>query len=396
MASEILALLADPLFGIVAFLAIAFTIATINSFAMKGMHTYPSPTTGSSPQELPLISILVPARNEEENIGACVGSLLNQDYPNFELLVLDDHSTDHTGRILAELAAQDPRLRVLQGQDLPEGWVGKNWACHQLSEAAQGEYILFVDADTIHAPGTLGHALSAMLAEKLEMLTALPRQAVLTWGEKLIVPIMYFSLLSFMPLPLAYRLRLPVFSAAIGQFIFFKRTAYDQIGGYAAVRAHGTDDLALARQVKSYHLTWRLVDGGKLVHTRMYRSYSQALNGFSKNLFAAFDYRILPFLFVWLWMGYIFYRPPLELTIRLLLDSGPPHAILLCIFGILEALLLWMLATWRLRFPRYIFLFYLVIAFMCVYIALRSIYRSFKGKSTWKDRPLDRPTIRWI
>lgn len=389
-------LLANPVFGIVLFLAINLTIALINSFALTPLHRYPTASEDMSQQALPFVSVLVPARNEEGNIETCVRSLLDQDYAHFEVLVLNDHSTDRTAEILERLAAQDERLQVLQGQSLPEGWLGKNWACHQLANAAQGEAILFVDADTMHQPGMVSHSIRALLDENVDMLTALPRQVVRTWGERLIVPIIYFSLLVFLPLPLAYRLRLPVFSAAIGQFMLFKRQAYEQIGGYAAVRAHGTDDLALARQVKNHTLPWRLADGGELVSTRMYRNFQQAFEGFSKNLFAAFDYRLLPFLFAWLWMGYLFFRPPLELVLRLSFSPDQVQIIWLCAIAILEALLLWMLTTWRFRFPGYLFLVYPAIIFMSVWIALRSVYLSLRGKSTWKGRTLERQKIHWI
>ena len=389
-------LLAHPVFGIVAFLAVALCIAITNSLVLTRLRRYPVVPKGIKAADMPLVSVLVPARNEEENIEGCIRSLLVQTYPNFEVLVLDDHSSDRTGEILAGLAAQDERLHILQGQDLPEGWLGKNWACQQLSQAARGELLLFVDADTTHQPNTLSQSVSALLTEQVDLLTALPRQLVLTWGERLVVPVLYFSLMVFVPLPLAYRLRLPVFSVAIGQFMLFRRTAYERIGGYAAVRAHGADDLALAREVKTKNLPWRLADGGLHTRTRMYRNFKQVYEGFSKNLFAAFDYRVLPFLFAWLWMGYIFFRPPLELLLTVWLAPEKTLEISLCLASILEAIVLWGLAVFRFRFPRYLTLLYLPMVFMGVFIALRSVYLSLRGQSSWKGRTLARPKIHWI
>jgi len=309
---------------------------------------------------------------------------------------LDDHSTDRTGQILSALAQDQPRLQVLTGQPLPQGWLGKNWACHQLAEAADGELILFLDADTTHSPKTLSQAASVLLSKKLDMLTALPRQLVLSWGERLVIPMLYFCLMVFLPLPLAYRLRTPIFSAAIGQFMLFRRTAFERIGGYAAVRGHGTDDLALARQVKLHNLPWRLADGGAYTSTRMYRSFRQVYEGFSKNLFAAFDYRILPFLFAWLWMGYLFFRPPIELVLNILLSPGNLETQILCAVAIAEALLLWGLAITRFRFPGYLFLFYPLSVFIGVFIALRSVVLSLRGQATWKGRSLIRVKVRWL
>jgi chlorobactene glucosyltransferase len=389
-------LLSHPVFGIVVFLMIALLIAVTNAVSLTRLGRYPQIPPGFPKESLPFLSVLVPVRNEETNIAACINSLLNQDYPNYEVLVLDDYSTDHTRQILDELAALNNQLHVLESQPLPQGWVGKNWACHQLSLAAQGTLILFVDADTTHSPSMLSQSISALLAEKVDMLTGLPRQLVMTWGERLIVPIMYFSLMAFLPLPLAYRLRSPVFSAANGQFMLFRRAAYDKIGGYAAINFHGTDDLALVRLAKINNLTWRMADGTKHANTRMYRNFHQAFDGFSKNLFAAFDYRILPFLFVWLWVGYLFFRPPVELIIRLLINQRDPGVTLLCLVSVLEALCLWGLALLRLRFPPWLFLLYPAIVIMGVFVALRSMLLSLRGQTTWKGRTLDRPMIRWI
>ena len=171
------------------------------------------------PDRPPRVSVLVPARNEEANIGDCVRSLLSQDYPDFEVIVLDDGSRDRTGEILAELAARDPRLRVIAGRELPAGWLGKHWACQQLGEAADGELLLFTDADTRHGPRSLWNGAAASLAQGADLLTAFPRQEVVTWSEKLVVPFFPWSLLSFLPLALAYRVRSPAFCAAIGQYM---------------------------------------------------------------------------------------------------------------------------------------------------------------------------------
>lgn len=389
-------ILLNPVFGIFAFLLLLLLIACTNAIYMDRMHRYPHRQASQPPEKQPRLSVLVPARDEENNIGRCVESLLTQDYTDYEVFVLNDHSTDRTGAILAALAVDNSRLQVIDGQALPDDWLGKNWACHQLSQAATGELLLFVDADTIHLPQTLSQSVAALIEENSSMLTALPRQEVLSWGERLVVPIIYFSLLCFLPLPLAHRLRLPVFSAALGQFILFTRQAYDQIGGYAAVRSHGTDDIALARLVTANDLPWRMVDGGESVSTRMYHDFRQAYQGFSKNLFAAFDYRILPFLFAWLWMGYLFFRPFIELGASL---SGFQNSALDAFFAglsILASVALWWLVTWRMRFPRTIFLFYSCIIFFAVLIALRSVYLSLRGQASWKGRSLSRTVVRWI
>ena len=161
------------------------------------------------PPVFPTVSILVPARNEEKNIAACVDSLLAQDYPSFEVIVLDDQSSDATRSILETLGGGRTKLRILDGSPPAEGRVGKNWACIQLARQATGDLLFFTDADTLHHPQTLKAIVTALVGEQADLLTGFPRQEVRTWGERLLVPFFSWALLCFIPLELAYRLRLP-------------------------------------------------------------------------------------------------------------------------------------------------------------------------------------------
>ncbi|MGB3060724.1 MAG: glycosyltransferase, partial [Anaerolineae bacterium] len=192
-------------FIIAAFAACLVLIALSNWRLLRRAGDWAPPTAW------PRVSVLVPARNEDVNIGDCVRSLLAQDYPDCEVIVLDDQSCDRTGEILAELASQDRRLRVIPGLALPEGWLGKHWACQQLAESATGDLLFFTDADTRHEPQSLRHGIAALMAEQADLLTACPRQEVVTWAEKLVVPFFPWSILSFLPLALAYRVRTHAF-----------------------------------------------------------------------------------------------------------------------------------------------------------------------------------------
>ncbi len=141
---------------VILFLILGLITVLVNYFTIRRFDQYPVADT------LPFISILVPARNEEHNIEACVVSLLSQDYPDYEVIVLDDHSKDDTLDILQRISRKNSRLRVLNGSPLPEGWLGKHWACHQLYQASSGEFLLFTDADTIHAADMLKASISAL------------------------------------------------------------------------------------------------------------------------------------------------------------------------------------------------------------------------------------------
>ena len=224
----------DHVGGIVIFLAILLLISFINLLTLKRLGKFPDPLHS------PRVSLLVPARNEARNIEGCVRGLLAQDYPAFEVIILDDESTDGTGEILERLVAEDARLRVIHGQPLPAGWLGKNWACQQLSQAAGGEYLLFTDADTCHDPLMLRDSIAAALATNADLLSGMPHQEVKTWSEQLLVPILAWSFMAFIPIALAERVRAAFLSVSIGQFLLFRRSAYDaQRRAYRRARQSG-------------------------------------------------------------------------------------------------------------------------------------------------------------
>lgn len=279
----------------------------------------------------PVVSVLVPARDEAAHIAACVRGLLAQDYPTFEVLVLDDGSTDGTGAILAGLAGQHPHLRVLPGGPLLPGWLGKANACRQLAAAARGDLLLFTDADVRHAPALLGHAVSALRALDVDLLSIFPTQITGTWAERLVVPLMqHWAVYGLLPLPLMRRLRTPAFAAANGQFLLFRRAAYMACGGHGAVRAAVLEDVGLARAVKRAGGRIALADGGGLVTCRMYNGAREVWAGFSKNLFAFFNQSYL-FLAVGLAAAAVFWvGPPLFGLAALpaaLAPSTPPAAL---------------------------------------------------------------------
>lgn len=368
--------------GLAAFLFVLLLIALSNLKVLRRLGDYPIPAS------LPRVSVLVPARNEEENIGPCVRSLLAQQYPDFEIIVLDDNSTDETGRILAGLAEEDDRLRVMTGGALPSDWLGKNWACHQLAQVARGELLIFTDADTRHHPHALRDAVAALVAEQADFLSAIPRQQVVTWAERLIVPVIPWSILCFLPLGLAYRLRAPVLSASIGQFILFRRAAYDQVGGHEAVRQSAVDDFALVRHIKGAGLRWRLLDGTSRVRCRMYRDARQVYEGISKCLFAVFANKILVHVFIWLWLAVVFLEPLVVLALGLAGLRLPDVSFWLAALAALGSLLLWTIAYRRFGIPSHLALLYPASMLLAVVIALRSVYATLTGSAMWKGRRL--------
>jgi chlorobactene glucosyltransferase len=268
---------------------------------------------GSPDEDAPLVSVLVPARNEAANIEKCVASLLAQDYPRFQVRVLDDHSEDDTAARVRALGLTEENGGLVAGQDLPEGWVGKNWACHQLSRLAEGEYLLFTDADTVHAPEVLSALVRTAREHRADLVSAWPRQIVGHWSEKLVVSLLPFAGALYYPHGLLWWLgRYPGWrrmvprglrrhlGAANGQVLFFSRTGYDAVGGHEALRGHLVEDVALGRAMAERMgegLWWVNVDSGGMVSCRMYRSLGQVWEGFTKNARAVFEESLWGFVF---------------------------------------------------------------------------------------------------
>jgi chlorobactene glucosyltransferase len=235
-------------------------------------------------QTEPLVSILIPARNEAAVIAETVTRLLRQSYSNVELLLLDDHSTDGTAQVAQQAAHMDDRLRVLQGAALPPGWLGKNWACHQLAQAAQGDILLFTDADTRWEPAGLTALMALQTRTQADLVTVWPTQTTLTWGERLVVPMMALAIIGYLPGILVNRTRWTAFAAAMGQCMSFRRTAYHAVGGHQALKAEIVEDVAFARRIKQHRLRLWAADGNGLIGCRMYTDWSTVRNGYAKNI----------------------------------------------------------------------------------------------------------------
>lgn len=232
-------------------------------------------------------SVLVPARNEARGIAALLESVLAE--PVHEVLVCDDRSTDATPAIVTAFAARDHRVRLVRGAPLPEGWVGKPHACHQLAALATAERWLFVDADVRLLPGALGRLERLFETEGREVavVTAMPRQELGSWLERWIVPLLHLTYCAWLPIPLVWRARDPRFAMANGQILAIDPARVPrEVASFEAVRGELVDDVSLAREAKRAGATVVFADGRDLAVCRMYRSASEVWRGFSKNLFA--------------------------------------------------------------------------------------------------------------
>ncbi len=280
------------------------------------------------------VSVLIPARNEAAVIASTVQAVLAQAHPNLELLILDDDSSDGTGRLARAAAHDDPRLTVLRGQPLPQGWMGKNWACHQLSQQASGDVLIFTDADVRWSPSAVSAALHEMQRQQADLLTVWPTQQTDTWAERLIVPLMALAIFGYLPLPLVHFTRWSPFAAANGQCLIFRRRAYQAIGGHPSVRGNIVEDVALARRIKACGMRLRMADGAGLIGCRMYHDWPSVRDGFGKNILAGHG-DSLPFLAVSTVIHLsLFVFPPLWLLFGTQSSGWPQWPLALTVLGI--------------------------------------------------------------
>ena len=340
----------------------------------------------------PLVSVILPARNEAHNIARCVSSILSTTYPNLELIVVDDGSTDGTAEIARETAAGDLRVRVVTCAPLPEGWFGKQWACATGAKVARGSVLQFTDADTVHAADLVPRSIKAMRARRAQLLSVAGRQQLGGFWERVIQP-QVFTILG-----MRYGGTESVTQAtsvsnkiANGQCIFVTHDSYNAIGGHAGVRSSAAEDLMLAQRFFAARKRVVLVLGVNQLSTRMYGSLREIVGGWRKNVFAA-GLDTVPFGRIGRTMF------PLFLLMPPLMELLPPLALVLAAFGVAASstLLLWAaiscaatLIWWIVVYvttgenPLYA-LAYPLGALMLLYIFVTAVIRG--RRVTWKGR----------
>ena len=236
--------------------------------------------------EPPMVSVCVPARNEERGIQACLLSLLKQDYPNFEVIVLNDHSTDHTGELIQDLAENNSCLIALEGKDLPESWLGKPFALYQAFQKAKGEILLFTDADPVFEPHALRTAVFTMKERGLDALTLMPKAEFGSFWERAVQPVIFGFIAS---LTRFKNVNDPNDKSAMGfgAFLMFKRSAYEAIGGHEGGKADVLEDVLIAKRLKKAGLKLLVADAKCLFSIRMYHGFHEIWTGWRKNMFPA-------------------------------------------------------------------------------------------------------------
>jgi len=245
-----------------------------------------------------LISVLIPARNEEANISFLLSDLQKSKNENFEIIVFDDESTDNTAKVVLDFAKQDKRIVLIQTNGLPQGWLGKNHACYQLAQKARGKYLLFLDADVRIEYNITTDAVSYLKRLNLKLLSIFPIQIQKTFGEKISVPVMDYILLTLLPLLFVRISPFKSHAAANGQFMLFDAETYRKVQPHLLFNNSAVEDIKIARHFKKEKFKIACLTGEKRVQCRMYKSYNEAVKGFSKNVFMFFgNVPLLAFLF---------------------------------------------------------------------------------------------------
>lgn len=322
----------------------------------------------------PEVSILIPVRNEEKNIAQLIENLQNLKLQNTEIIIYDDLSTDNTCQIVEKYVNRNPNIKLIKGKELPDGWLGKNYACYNLAKNAHGKYYLFIDADVRLYDDIVPSVVAHLKKHNLGLLSIFPIQVLKTLGEKISVPIMNYILLTLLPLIFVQKSPFSAHSAANGQFMLFEADTYKKVNPHEKFKNSHVEDINIARYYKKQNIKIVCITGDKRVQCRMYTSYQEALNGFAKNIFMFFGNQpIIAFMF-WLFatLGFV---PIMFLNNSLVIT----YFLLLIIIQILYSIL-----TKQKPFLN-LLLFPLQLVFM-IHVMFYSIIRKNKKDYQWKER----------
>jgi glycosyltransferase involved in cell wall biosynthesis len=353
------------------FTGLQFLVALINLITRNWL-------TDTLTESSKLVSVLIPARNEENNITNILNDLSNQYYRDIEIIVCNDQSEDNTASIVKEFAARDGRIKLINSEGPAEGWTGKNHACHLLSKQAKGEYLLFLDADVRLKGNIIGNAIASIDKNGLGLISIFPMQIIKSFGERITVPNMNYILLSLLPLPLVRRSQYPSLSAANGQFMFFSASVYHLTEPHSLMKNSRVEDINIAREFKKRGIKISCLLGDENISCRMYNGFREAVNGFSKNVAAFFGNSYLMAVLFWLITTFGIIPVIISFPVKIL--------IIYISLYFLTRIFISLVSRQN--------IFYNIINFIFLQFSLGAfIYKSFKnrywGKLVWKGRVIE-------
>jgi len=336
-------------------------------------------TTGKLPAKL--VTVIIPARDEERMIERTVRAFLAQSWPELEVVVVNDRSTDSTGAILTRLAAEDSRLVVIDNEEPPPGWLGKPWAMHQGSLRARGELLLFVDADVIYAPDTVAAAVAHFEERGVPMLALLPHFEMRGFWEHVAMPNLAFFAFTVIPLWLSNRTRIPLLAMGGGTGNLIRRADYDAVGGHEALKDSVVDDVALSRLMRRNGRRTEIVRADHMISVRMYEGLGEIVRGFTKNGFAVAGRSYLAMAF-FLALGFVQHILPFVLALTGDVISIASVAVLLLTRVLLFASLRYRLDNALLGHP-------LMIGVWLVIMLRSTWYTGIRRQLVWRGRTYD-------
>ncbi len=283
------------------FAVIQFAVALVNLL-------FRQPLPQPDPTFKPLVSLLIPARNEAQNIGKILNDIQNQPYKNIEVLVFNDQSEDDTAAIVEEYAVNDKRIKLIHSDGLPDGWLGKNHGCYSLAQKAKGDYYLFLDADVRISGNLIPESVNKVRKQHLGLLTIFPKQIMLTPGEYLVVPVMNYILLSLLPLIMVRLSGFASLSAANGQFMLFDADTYRRQQPHKKHRSNRVEDISIARSMKAAGIPIACLAGTGDIRCRMYSGFNDAIKGLSRSVIMFFGNSAIMAVVFWLFttLGVLF------------------------------------------------------------------------------------------
>jgi chlorobactene glucosyltransferase len=364
--------------GLVAVVSYFFLMGTINIVSMRISTAKPVIKSG------PLVSVMIPARNEAENIERCLTALRNQDYTNYEILVIDDNSSDDTFDIVRRIAREDPRVQIFKGKPLPDDWYGKPFALQQLSEYAHGELFLFTDADTNHASTSVSWAVSNVKKTNADLISGFAGQKLITLGERITVPIMFLLTGFVIPLFLNRFMRSGYFSAAVGQYIVIKRDVFAATKGFEMFKKKTSEDVYMSRYIKSRGYKTEFLDLTDQLYCRMYDGFHTGVGGIGKNIYDFLGKNIYILILVAIAVVLFFFMP-FPLLIGAII-TGSVHLPIIIAMNVL-ATLTWLVLFIGRRIPWYNAFLWPLLYCSLMYMIFWSAYRTISRRGfSWKGR----------
>jgi chlorobactene glucosyltransferase len=343
------------------------------------------------PDNAPRVSVVIPARNEARNIERCLRSVLSNNYPGYEVVVIDDQSSDGTGDIARSIAAADPRARVIETGSPPEGWFGKQWACETGARSTRGDILLFADADTVHSSDLITRAVKMMLHRNADLFSVVGKQELGSFWEKLIQPLVFGMMaVRYGGTESITNSRFIKSKIANGQCLFVRRSSYEELGGHSLVRSHVADDMMMAQRFFARGKRVAAAEGIDQLSTRMYTSFGELVRGWGKNVFAGgrdsvpfgmLGQILFPF---FLLSAPLFTVVPAFVLVVNLIQGMNKDLLLWASIAASAQTILWMVVYVRMKVSPLYALISPIGALVVLYIFARAALRGQKVE--WKDR----------